>query len=630
MSRTAHSAPRRFGRWSWPLRRRWHRTIRPLRRPVRVVVVLAILAVMAFGFYADVQTTPRSTARGSVELAEDSTLVLQNLGTRGDARLAGLRDGDRITVWDGRPVTPARADSLARRSFLFRAAPGDSLPLRVQRGGRSIGAVVVMDRRSVEDARQFGLSNVRVRWWAKALFILATLAFAGAGLALFIRARARGYGASLGTALLAVAGSTGFVQFTDWDGSGMSRTVAVVLLIVAIAIFVSAFPAIASALVRFPDGRYVPRWTRYVRRAAALGLVAFLATIIVVEQVEGVQWVMWIGIGGIFGLLALPIVGLAQKYRQSTNGVVRQQMKWVLLPLGAFFGVSLLTLLAEMVPAFDSSKTATGYLFGATVSYAGALTFAAIPLGVLAGVLGFRPWDADAWIAKSAAIGAATLGLAAVFAGGAEAIRLALRSSFGEGADPIAAALAAVISLFAFNPVREWFTRRAERELERTREILGERLPLVLAGRQVVASPSEIGRVAIRGLRDALQTDRAAVIDLDPEGWEVVAAEGIGRAAALEWVSRTMDPAAMPACAEQVWEDPTFVLRVPLRSAEDELVGVLALGTHGKGRGYSTAEREAVDGVSRPLAEALRVAERREEAEARRNERLATMMERFL
>ena len=606
------------------------RSVRPLRRPVRVVVVLAILTVMAFGFYADVQTPPESTARGSVDLTEDSTLVLRNIPTRGDAALAGLRNGDRIVAWDGEPVTPERAASLARRSFLFRAPPGDSLPLRVQRGGQPVEAVVVMDRRGVEDARSFGLSDARLRWWAKALFLLATLAFAGAGLALFVRARGRGYGASLGTALMAVAGGSGFVQFTEWDGSGVSRSVALALVVLAVAIFVSAFPAIASALVRFPDGRYTPRWTRYVRRAAALGLAASAASLIVSEQVESLEWMRWTGVVAVFALLAMPLVGLAQKYRRAEDAVIRQQMKWVLLPLGAFFCVSLLTVLAEMVPALDSSQTATGYLFGVAVAYAGALAFAAIPLGVLAGVLGFRPWDADAWIAKSAAIGAATLGLAAVFAGGAEAIRLALRSSFGEGADPIAAALAAVISLFAFNPVREWFTRRAERELERTREILGERLPLVLAGRQVVASPGEIGRVAIRGLRDALQTDRAAVIDLDPEGWEVVAVEGIGGAEALAWVTRTMDPAAMPACTEQVWEDPTFVLRVPLRSAEDELVGVLALGTHGKGRGYSTAEREAVDGMARPLAEALRVAERREEAEARRNERLAHLVGRFL
>jgi hypothetical protein len=253
---------------------------------------------------------------------------------------------------------------------------------------------------------------------------------------------------------------------------------------------------------------------------------------------------------------------------------------------------------------------------------------AAIPLGILAGVLNFRPWDADLWIARSAAVGAATLGLAAVFAGAAEALRLGLRTSMGEGADAVAAALAAVAALVVFNPVREWVTRRADAELHRTRERLTERLPLLLAGRQVVASPAEVGRVAIGAVRDALQTDRAAVLDLDPDGWEVVAADGVARADVEAWADAALDPERLPACSDQVWEDPVFVLRVPLRSAEDELVGVLALGTHGRGRGYSTEERKALDATSRSLAEALRVAERRLEAEARLAERLAALVSR--
>ena len=254
-----------------------------------------------------------------------------------------------------------------------------------------------------------------------------------------------------------------------------------------------------------------------------------------------------------------------------------------------------------------------------------------IPLGVLAGVLRFRPWDADLWIARSAAVGAATLVLTGVFAGGVEAMRVGLQASFGAGAEPVAGALAAVVSLAAFNPVREWFLRRADADLLQTREALCDRLPLVLTGRQVVAPPAEVGRVALGVVRDALRTERAAVLT-DSEGgaWSAVACEGVEGEAACAWAARTLPhPDALPAHSEQVWEDSLFVLRVPLRSVEGEPVGVLALGTHGRGRGYSTEERRALDGASFALAEALLVSERRETSRARDYDRLAGLVARF-
>ncbi len=602
--------------------------VRPLRRSARVVVVLAILTVTALGFYARVNASSGEFARVMVSAGPDSTALLDGIGERGDMAAAGLRDGDRLVSLDGEPTVAVDSARLAS-GFPLSGQTGDTLAFVVERGGETIRADMIFGKQDVLDARSFGLSDRAVSRWLDVLFLVMILAFVVSGSVLFVRSRARGYLASLATALLAASGGLGFVAMANWDGADMARSLAIAVVITAGVIFVSAIPAVTSALVRFPDGRYLPRWTRHTKRISAGGLVLLLGSAAASDALDA-RWVIWFGIAAVMSVLAAPLVGLVQKYLRAEDSVVRQQMKWVLLPLGAFVLTVVSTLGSEVFPSLDADISPNAYLYSVVVGSLAGLTFAAIPLGVLAGVFQFRPWDADLWIARSAAIGIATLGLAAVFAAGAELMRLALRSSFGAGADPIAAALAAVLSLFAFNPVREWFTRRAERDLERTREILGERLPLVLAGRQVVASPGEIGRVAIRGLREALQTDRAAVIDLDPEGWEVVAASGVDPEVALAWADATLDARGQMEPTEQVWEDPTFVLRVPLHSAEDELVGVLALGTHGKGRGYSTEERKAVAGLARPLAEALRVAERREEAEAARNARLARLIERFL
>ncbi|WP_420454677.1 GAF domain-containing protein [Rubrivirga sp.] len=619
--------PRRLRRWTLPARRRWRRAVRPLRQPARVVVALAVLAIAVVGIVAEARLPDRTTARAPVRLSPDSTSVVGDL-VRGDFALAGLRPGDRLLVVDGDTVSRGAA-ARVKTLHLYETV-GDTVAVVVERAGERQTVEVVVGRQDQADARRFGLSNQAVYQVAGAGIVAALLAFLATGLTLFVRARGRGYRAELGTALMAVPAIFGFGPLNSTDLASVIGPFAIIVILAVVAVAVSALPMVTSALVRFPDGRVGPAWTRRMGRIVALGLVAVFGVFVVGDVLDLSEAVGEALVAVLMiGLLALPVVGLVQKYRRSAAADVRQQMKWVVLPLGVFVAMLCVLYLPEAIPVLDSDRRATGYLFEVATYVLLDLALAAIPLGVLAGALKFRPWDADLWIARSVAVGAATLGLAAVFAGGTEALRLGLRASMGDGADSVAAALAAVVALVVFNPVREWLTKRADADLLRTRERLTERLPLLLAGRQVVASPQEIGRVAIAAVREVLETDRAAVLDLDPDGWQVVAAEGVPADDALAWARATLDPAALPACSEQVWEDPVFVLRVPLRSAEDEVVGVLALGTHGRGRGYSTEERRALDAASRSLAEALRVAERREEGEARHLARLARVVERF-
>lgn len=599
--------------------------VRPLRRPARMIFAAAVLIVALIGMYARASEPFSAIVEVPIQLGPDSTAIVGEL-VRGDFALVGIREGDRLRVLEGDTITTSRASTLDR-VFIERRL-GDTLSVEVEREGKTLALEVEAGRQKILNARRFGMRHVVVERALEALFVGALLAFVVVGIALFIRSRGRGYLASLATALLAAGGMFGAPSISKMNGPGGPLMVAFAFTVVVVAI--SAIPAVTSALIRFPNGRYGARWTRWMARIAVVGLGLVLSSLILTDLLNLPNRVGGaVALALVVTLIALPPIGLAQKYRRSEDGVVRQQMKWVMLPIGAFASALILSAMSDVVSVFDSSQTATGYLFNVVGSVALSLSLAAIPLGVLAGAMNFRPWDADLWIARSAAVGTATLGLAAVFAGGAEALRLGLRASMGDGAEAVAAALAAAVALAVFNPVREWLTRRADTDLICTRERLTERLPLLLAGRQVVASPEEVGRVALHAIRDVLNTDRAAVIDLDPEGWEVVATVGLEAGAVLEWANRALDASSMPERSVQVWEDPAFVLRVPLRSAEDELVGVLALGTHGKGRGYSTEERKALDTASRSLAEALRVAERREEAEARQYARLSALVDRL-
>ena len=624
---------RRLRRRTYRLRRRWHRAVRPLRWPLGVAAFWVLLIAACLGLVGTVTATYEPT---SYLRAGDTPRVLE-LEAGLDAYVSGLRTGDRVLSVGGTPV----ADSLltADQQFSVTGASGEVVPVEVVRGVDTLRVDLVVDALNVRRARAIGLSSAAVDATERALWYLALAALVGVAVALYVRSRGRGYPANAARTLLAVAAGFGGIEALDWLKDVSVEAVQVAAVLAVIALLLLSLPSLAATLVRFPDGRHIPRWTRHIRKGVIIGVgLSFVLAVAVglATAHAGEGWaeagqvvVASLLMGSLVGGALAPLVGLIGKYRRSSDRVVRQQMKWVLLPFGTFLGLIAVDILSDAaLSSIGADHTLTEYVVEAALSVLEPAAAIAISLGILAGVLNFRPWDADLWIARSAAVGAATLGLAAAFAGGAEALRVGLRASMGDGAEAVAAALAAVAALVVFNPVREWLTKRADADLHRTRERLTERLPLLLAGRQVVASPGEIGRVAIAAVREALQTDRAVVLDLDPDGWEAVAVEGVARDEALAWAA-ALDPADLPACSVQVWEDPMFVLQVPLRSAEDELVGVLALGTHGKGRGYSTEERKALDNAARPLAEALRVAERREAHEDRLHARIARLVDRL-
>jgi hypothetical protein len=95
----------------------------------------------------------------------------------------------------------------------------------------------------------------------------------------------------------------------------------------------------------FPDGRFVPRWTRLVGAAAALAAVVLSADLarIFVELPDvppglsqarfGLAVLVWTGFWG------AGIWAQAYRYRHVSGPVQRQQTKWIALSLGLVFSV---------------------------------------------------------------------------------------------------------------------------------------------------------------------------------------------------------------------------------------------------------------------------------------------------
>ena len=170
-------------------------------------------------------------------------------------------------------------------------------------------------------------------------------------------------------------------------------------------------------LYLFPDGRFVPRWTRW------MGLVWIawqLAEHLFPSWVSdpnawqaGTETVVWLG------ALGTAIYSQIYRYRQSSNSVQRQQIKWVVFGISAalagFLGIQL-TLGTSGPGAPTSPGELVAYLLGYT--FVGYLVVLLIPLSIGIAVLRYHLFDIDVLINRTLVYGSLTATLVALYFGG--------------------------------------------------------------------------------------------------------------------------------------------------------------------------------------------------------------------
>ena len=206
------------------------------------------------------------------------------------------------------------------------------------------------------------------------------------------------------------------------------------------------FAAISSTLLIllfyiFPDGRFVPRWTRWAAVAVAgvqLWRIFF----------EDAYMQRGFPLMGLFMITAA--VAQVYRYRRGSDAVQRQQIKWVvfgfattLIPLG-------IVLIVFAGTDFFETNTPTGQL-GFFVWSAFLVVF---PLSVMFSILRYRLWDIDVIIRKTLVYTALTALLALVYFGSV----VLLQRLFGAVTDVAQSPLAVVVSTLViaalFTPLR--------------------------------------------------------------------------------------------------------------------------------------------------------------------------------
>lgn len=320
----------------------------------------------------------------------------------------------------------------------------------------------------------------------------------------------------------------------------------------------------------FPDGRFVPRWARWL--AFALILLLMPGYIWPDSLADYRQWpplmagsflLTWMG----------SIIGLqVYRYRQVSDTVRRQQTKWVVFGLaGSFLGFFAFVSLPFLISsAFHEENSILRNLIANT---GGGISMLLLPVSIGTAILRYRLWDIDVVINRALVYGVLTavvVGLYALIVGGLGTL-LRVEGNF------LLSLLAAGLMAVLFAPIKDRLQRGANRlmygerdEPYRVLSRLGHRLEATLA-------PDDVLPAIVQTVRDAFKLPYAAIESRDIEGFSLAASAG--------------QPASDP-------------LRLPLVH-QGERVGELVLGPRAGEKELSPADRRLLEELARQVGVAV-------------------------
>jgi hypothetical protein len=191
----------------------------------------------------------------------------------------------------------------------------------------------------------------------------------------------------------------------------------------------------------FPDGRFVPRWTRILSLVwAPWAAAGFLGS----DVLSGPSVYLY------YGVLGAGVFAQIYRYRHVSNPIQQQQTKWVVFGFSTAILVFLgLNFVGQLAPP-SLRQSVLPLLFWLPAYY---LFMLLIPLSFGLAILRYRLWDIDLLINRTLVYGTLTAALLLVYFGSVVLLQQLFRALTGQQSE-----LAIVVSTLAivalFNPLR--------------------------------------------------------------------------------------------------------------------------------------------------------------------------------
>jgi signal transduction histidine kinase len=193
----------------------------------------------------------------------------------------------------------------------------------------------------------------------------------------------------------------------------------------------------------FPDGKFVPRWSKWLLLPNAFLLILLLGNFFLPDQIpviwylEGNNWLFVLLFGGLLSQI--------YRYRRISSLVERQQTKWVVFSL--LIGIGGLQVMAIILGSIEHPHI----LFELIWLTFMCLALLLIPVGIGVSILRYRLWQIDILINRTLVYSALTAGIIGIYVMVVGTSSLIFQGSANLFVALLATGLAAVL----FQPTRQ-------------------------------------------------------------------------------------------------------------------------------------------------------------------------------
>jgi signal transduction histidine kinase len=351
------------------------------------------------------------------------------------------------------------------------------------------------------------------------------------------------------------------------------------IMIATVVFTLIMFPANYFLFVLFPDGQFVPDWTRWMALATIFTspVVLFTFPALGWDYTDARFFVTEI-IGSVWALAIMFSMFYAQiyRYRHVSNHQQKQQTKWVVFGLGTW----LFLLLFTSIPWISSFTLPPGTLFPVWLAAAQViyfLAFAIIPVSLTIAVMRERLYDIDIIINRTLVYGvltACTMGIYVFIVG-------YLGNLFQAQNKSIIAFLTTGLVALIFQPLRERLQRIVDRLMYGERDDpfsvisqLGMRLETAL-------SPATVLSDLVETVAQSLKLPYVAIVTIKNDRRQVAASFGGSK---------------------------NETLKIPL-IYQAERVGDLVVAQRGINEDFSPEDRSLLETIARQTGTAVRAAQ---------------------
>jgi peptidoglycan/LPS O-acetylase OafA/YrhL len=215
------------------------------------------------------------------------------------------------------------------------------------------------------------------------------------------------------------------------------------------------FISFVVAIYLFPDGRFVPRWTRWL----VIIWIWYVGTFFVLSDDSPLNpgaWPAVLHVPLAIGLLGTMVFAQVYRYRQVSQQFERQQTKWVVFGLTvAVAGFILVALPAAIFPEELLQPGTPKVLYALVELTVTNIFFLLIPLSIGVAILRHHLWDIDIIINRTLVYGSLTVTLALVYFGGVTTTEAIFRALTGqEQQSQLAIVVSTLVIAALFTPLR--------------------------------------------------------------------------------------------------------------------------------------------------------------------------------